>query len=219
MSDPPEKAQDAAQHNWLSKAIFPLLNSAKANLEVISPYFIPGDKGVSALRDLARRGVNVSILTNSLAATDVAAVHGAYAQYRKPLLEGRVELFELRPDPDEQDISLFGSGGASLHTKAFTVDQMSGFIGSFNFDPRSISLNTEMGVLFTNKELTEEVHGVFSEQTSPRSSYRLILQEGDLAWQDGSGAEARTLYHEPGASIWRRLTASIIGFLPIESQL
>jgi cardiolipin synthase C len=219
VSDPPEKAHDAARQNWLSKAIFPVLNSAKTSLEIISPYFIPGDEGVAALRNLAGSGVDVSILTNSLAATDVAAVHGAYARYREPLLAGDVKLFELRPELNGQDISLFGSSGASLHTKAFTVDRISGFIGSFNFDPRSISLNTEMGVLFTSMELTEEVRAVFSEQTSPRSSYRLFLKEGDIGWLDGSGAEARTLDHEPDASAWRRMTAWAIGLLPIESQL
>jgi putative cardiolipin synthase len=219
VSDPPEKASGAGETNWLTKTIFPMVRSAKSDLEIISPYFIPGDEGTRTLRDLAGGGVAVSVLTNSLAATDVAAVHGAYAHYREPLLAGGVRLFELRPEITKQDISLFGSSGASLHTKAFMVDRKSGFIGSFNFDPRSISLNTEMGVVFEHAELTEEVRAVFSEEISPQSSYRVFLEEGDLAWQDDSGAEVQTLYQEPRASIWRRMAATIVGFLPIESQL
>lgn len=125
----------------------------------------------------------------------------------------------MRPQIIAGDISLFGSSGASLHTKAFTVDSKSGFIGSFNFDPRSISLNTEMGVLFEDPALTGEVNAVFADEISPANSYRLSLQNGEIAWQDRPGATAKMLDSEPEASIWRRIAATIIGLLPIESQL
>lgn len=219
VSDPAEKANGSARESWLANAIFPVIASATSELHIISPYFIPGDQGVATLRNLVDRGAAVSILTNSLAATDVAAVHGAYASYREPLLAGGVSLHELRPRIAARDISLFGSSGASLHTKAFTVDGKSGFIGSFNFDPRSISLNTEMGVLFGDPALTREVNAVYAAEISPASSYRLSLQNGEIAWQDGSGANAKVLDSEPEASIWRRIAATIIGLLPIESQL
>ena len=219
VADPAEKANGSAQENWLANAIFPVIASATSELRIISPYFIPGDQGVTTLRNLVGGGAAVSVLTNSLAATDVAAVHGAYARYREPLLAGDVGLYELRPRRVARDISLFGSSGASLHTKAFTVDGKSGFIGSFNFDPRSISLNTEMGVLFEDPALTREVNAVFAAEISPASSYRLSLQNGAITWQDGDGANARVLDSEPEASIWRRIAATVIGLLPIESQL
>lgn len=219
VADPAEKANGSARESWLANAIFPVIASTTSELRIISPYFIPGDQGVATLRDLVGRGANVSVLTNSLAATDVAAVHGAYARYREPLLAGGVSLHELRPRIVARDISLFGSSGASLHTKAFTVDGESGFIGSFNFDPRSISLNTEMGILFENPALTGEVNAVFASEVSPASSYRLLWQKGEIAWQDGAGANAKALDSEPEASIWRRIAATIIGLLPIESQL
>jgi len=219
VADPAAKAHAAARENWLAAVIFPVINAAATELHIVSPYFIPGDQGVAALRNLIARGVAVSVLTNSLAATDVAAVHGAYAYYREPLLAGGVRLYELRPRMVPSDISLFGSSGASLHTKAFTVDGKSGFVGSFNFDPRSISLNTEMGVLFDDPALTKEVNAVFAREISPALSYRLSLDNGEIAWQDGAAASAKMLDAEPDASIWRRTAATVIGLLPIESQL
>ncbi|CAN5235874.1 phospholipase D family protein [soil metagenome] len=219
VSDPPEKAQGGGQSGWLSNVIFPALNSAAADLEIISPYFIPGDGGVERLRALAGSGVTVTILTNSLASTDVAAVHGAYAPYRKPLLEGGVKLFELRPTVPREHISLFGSSSASLHTKAFAVDRKTGFVGSFNFDPRSVSLNTEMGVIFSDRALTEEICMVFAELVSSQVSYRLSLVDGQLVWLDEQENQVQTVRREPEAGIWRRLIATLIGFLPIESQL
>jgi putative cardiolipin synthase len=219
VSDPAEKAVSAASENWLLNTIFPVVNAATSELHIISPYFIPGAQGVVALQKLAAAGTEVSVLTNSLAATDVVAVHGAYANYRLALLAAGVSLYELRPEIIRQGVSLFGSSGASLHTKAFTVDGKSGFIGSFNFDSRSISLNTEMGVLFDDPGLTTEVNGVFADQISPQSSYRVMPRTGNVVWQDGTGASARILDSEPAASIWRRITAVVIGLLPIESQL
>ncbi len=95
----------------------------------------------------------MGVITNSLAANDVVAVHGGYANYRKRLLRTGVKLYEMRPQVTQSEASLFGSSGASLHTKAFVVDDRYGFVGSFNIDPRSIDLNTEMGVLFDDVPL------------------------------------------------------------------
>ena len=219
VSDPAEKAISAARENWLLNTIFPVVNAATSELHIISPYFIPGDDGVAALQKLAAAGTKVSVLTNSLAATDVVAVHDAYANYRMLLLSAGIHLYELRPQIVRQDVALFGSKGASLHTKAFTVDGESSFIGSFNFDPRSVSLNTEMGVLFDDAALTTEVNAVFADEISPASSYKLSLQNGGIAWQNRPGASTKMLDSEPEASIWRRIAATIIGLLPIESQL
>ncbi|MGH6946584.1 MAG: phospholipase D family protein [Kiloniellales bacterium] len=219
VSDPPAKSKGMGQENWLINVIAPALNSAKSDLEIVSPYFIPGETGTSALVEMAQRGVKVAVLTNSLAATDVTAVHGAYAQYRKPIIEAGVGLFELKPYDDRSENSLFGSSGASLHTKAFTVDGRAGFIGSMNFDPRSISLNSEMGVLFEHAGLVAEVREIFADETSPQKSYRVGLDDGEIVWQDRSAGAVRTLREEPEAGVWRQLAATIIGLLPIQSQL
>ena len=130
-----------------------------------------------------------------------------------------VAIFELKPDDERSGMSLFGSKGASLHTKAFVADGETGFVGSFNFDPRSASLNTEMGVLFRQEELAREVAAVISAQTSPRASFRVRLDKGELIWTDIAANQPRELRHEPQASLRRRLVARLIGYLPIESQL
>ncbi len=219
VSDPPEKVIGAGENDWLMNVTRPMLASATTVLEIASPYFVPGEAGTSQLVGMAGRGVRVAVLTNSLAATDVTAVHGAYANYREPLIAGGVRLFELKPYDERSDNSLFGSSSASLHTKAFTVDDRAGFIGSMNFDPRSVSLNSEMGVFFEHGDLVAEVREVFAEQTSPENSYRVHIDDGEIVWQDRSAGADRTLREEPEAGLWRRLTATIIGLLPIESQL
>jgi len=219
VSDPPAKAWDPRGTGWLAERLLAILSAARCEVDLASPYFIPGSKGTRAFAALARRGVKVSVLTNSLAATDVVAVHGAYANYRKPLLESGVALYELRPEILREGPSLFGSRGASLHTKAFTVDGETGFVGSFNFDPRSASLNTEMGVIFRDPRLAEQVRAVFAQQTAPECSFRVSLKGGRLVWSDGIAGSTRELYSEPSASLSRRLAALAIGLLPIESQL
>lgn len=222
VSDPPEKAHLQRRQNWLMHDLMPVLQAGQSDVRIISPYFIPGDLGVAAFGEMVARNVTVSVLTNSLAATDVAAVHGSYANYRRKLLKVGVKLFEmkaLQPMTDPQRLSLFGSRSASLHTKAFTVDGKTGFVGSMNFDPRSASLNTEMGVVFTHPDVVADVEEIFRLETAPAASFRLSLDAGRLRWHDEEEGQRRVLRHEPEAGFIRRVTAGIIGILPIESQL
>ncbi|CZT34860.1 phospholipase D family protein [Rhizobium sp. 9140] len=221
-ADPPEKAHLERRQNWLMQELLPHITAAGQSVKIISPYFIPGADGVKALGGLVEKGVDVAILTNSLAATDVAAVHGAYANYRRKLVAAGVTLYELKAvqeATETQRISLFGSRGASLHTKAFTIDGKGAFVGSMNFDPRSASLNTEMGVLFTCPSLVADVDAIFALETHPGTSFRLSLEKGKLCWNDEAQHCSRMLEREPDAGFWRRVTAAIIGYLPIESQL
>jgi Phosphatidylserine/phosphatidylglycerophosphate/cardiolipin synthases and related enzymes len=126
-----------------------MIDQAQQDVRLISPYFIPGDEGTRYLTDLTGRGVKVKVLTNSLASTDEAAVHAGYSRYRRTLLEGGVQLYELRPAAGvEQPATSKGtSSGVSLHAKAIVVDGKLVFIGSMNMDQRSKLLNTEMGII------------------------------------------------------------------------
>lgn len=220
VSDPPEKALGHHPENWLMTVFSPLIDSTKSEIQITSPYFVPGKAGTERLCSLVTNGADVRILTNSLAATDVAAVHGGYAPYRKPLLRGGAKLYELKPDGGPHRLRLFGSGRASLHTKAFLIDGKTAFIGSFNFDPRSASLNTEMGILFECPPITERLNLLFAEETTKEMSYHLHLnKKNKIYWDYIENEKPCIAKREPESRIWRRAFAKIISWLPIQSQL
>jgi putative cardiolipin synthase len=179
---------------------------------------VPGGRGTRFLTALLRRGVKVSLLTNSLAAIDVLAVHGGYARYRKRLLQAGIELYELKRGGQEGR-SLLGSGGANLHTKAFIVDGKLTFVGSFNLDPRSANLNTEMGIFVEDPELADQLREEYGRLTNPARSWNLSLQIGQLAWRGHVEGQMGVLRSEPDAPLTRRILARILGWLPIEPHL
>lgn len=216
IADPPEKAAGRKEKEWIADAIHAHIDTARQRLTLVSPYFVPGQDGVSHLCALSKRGVEVTVLTNSLASTDVAAVHGGYAKYRAPLLDGGVRLFELRAAGRRSRLSAFGSSSASLHTKAYVFDGQEGFVGSYNFDPRSRSINTEMGVIFDCPELVREIETVFARELSYDNSYPLKINSGRLNWGESLD---RWLSREPAAGLRRRLIAALASLSPFEAQL
>jgi putative cardiolipin synthase len=221
--DPPQKAlAGVSRADTISGALSRAIERAEKNLFVISAYFVPMKAGVAFFGELRDRGVSVQILTNSLAATDVVAVHAGYAPYRKALLEIGVELFEMRPDyrfdgPARR--SEPASSRTSLHGKAFTIDDQQVFIGSFNWDPRSLDINTEMGILIHSPELAADVSGSV-KGAFPEVAYQVVLSDrGQLRWVSREGDEVVVFSREPQASIWRRLAANILRLFPIRRQL
>ena len=201
-----------------------VMASASNELLIVSPYFVPRKDGARNLIKGVARGVHTAVLTNSLAATDVAAVHTGYARQRRELLRGGVELFEMKRKADSVDgrsrISVTGSSRASLHTKAMIIDRRWVYIGSMNLDPRSAFLNTEMGVLVESPELAEQVRAQFERSTGPELSYRVVMEgkEG-LVWYDQVPDGERRLEREPDASIGRRLSVTLMRLLPIDALL
>jgi putative cardiolipin synthase len=204
-----------------------LLPEAQNELTIVSPYFVPREKGIAWLSDAAKRGVRVRILTNSLAATDVAAVHAGYAPARRPLLESGVEIYELRPRgeriEDAHSAGLFGSSQASLHAKTFTIDKRIVFVGSLNLDPRSVVLNTEIGLIIDSQELAALLNADFEELTSAALSYAVgIGTEGEsshLVWRGEEAGAPVILESEPGTSWWLRWKVGFLSLLPIQGQL
>ncbi len=196
--------------------IRPVMLGAEQDLTIISPYFVPGDRGTHALVQVAQADTRVRILTNSLAANDVAAVYGGYSKYREDLLEGGVELWELKPEPNVQAKKNTGrSGGASLHTKGLSVDGTALFVGSFNLDPRSISLNCEQGVLVNEPGLAQQFMALFDLQSSGDRAWKVELEDGDLVWSDGTQRHHST----PEASFGRKFQAWLARVFPVGSQL
>jgi len=219
-SDPPQKRRGDDRQAWLQPRLIAHLDEARAQVELISPYFVPGDNGTRRLLELRHDGLGVGVVTNSLAANDVPAVHSGYERYRPRLLDGGVELFELRRNGPKVATSLFGSSGASLHTKAFVIDNRRGFVGSFNLDPRSANLNTEMGVLFDDPALGHDLHQEYLRLASPTLSYRVQRgKNGKMQWLDGATQPPQVLDHEPEAGWWLRSITRVMSWLPIESQL
>jgi putative cardiolipin synthase len=227
VAEPPEKAKRglgarrrARAAGGIAADIADALRTAKREVRLISPYFVPGRAGVALLRELLDRGVRISVVTNSLAATDVVAVHGGYMRYRRPLLAAGVAIHELKPGPEDERASLFGSrGGAALHTKALVVDGLLAFVGSFNLDPRSATLNTEMGAFVQNPAVAREVAEEQERLMDPALSWRLELQDGRLGWCDMAQGATRIRHAEPAASWRRTAVAWLARLLPVEEQL
>ncbi|WP_127564652.1 phospholipase D family protein [Stenotrophomonas indicatrix] len=219
VSDPPMKHHRDAHDDWLVTELAQQLQSTRYKALLISPYFVPGSEGLDGLSAMAGRGAQVGVVTNSLAANDVAAVHGGYMGYRVPLLKAGVQLYELKANGQAGDGSLFGSSGASLHTKALLVDDRRGFVGSFNLDPRSAYLNTEMGVLFDDPVLGAQLRGEYLRLASPEHSWWLALDADEqLRWLQRE-PPPHWVDAEPGSSLGKRWTARVISWLPLESQL
>lgn len=219
VSDPPMKHRRDDRHDWLVTGLAHRLQASRHKALLISPYFVPGDDGLRALVALRRRGVQVGAVTNSLAANDVVAVHGGYMGYRVPLLQAGVQLYELKAHGKASSSGLFGSSGASLHTKAFVLDDRHGFVGSFNLDPRSAYVNTEMGVVFDDPVLAAQLTGEYLRLAAPEQSWWLALDGRDqVRWLDREVPPSWILA-EPDSSLSLRATARVIGWLPLQSQL
>lgn len=198
------------------------LSSAESEILLISPYFVPRKSGIEALARLEERGVDVTVVTNSLAANNQFTVHGGYAPSRKPLLRAGVEIYEVRPDVSFQGQELVAASGAkaTLHTKAFIVDRRELFIGSFNFDPRSAFINTELGVIIRSPEMAADLDDAV-EAAFPAYAWEVKLDDqGRLRWH-GAGADGQPAVHtkEPQTSWWQRFVAGFVRLLPIRGQL
>ena len=232
--DLPEKVRtdpdDRSTH--LGPELDDLLASVENDLILISPYFVPGEQGTALLRSLVERGRRVTVLTNSLAATDVPAVHAGYARYRRSLIEAGIEVYEMQPaaHADGTGRRRFGESQASLHAKTIVFDRERVLVGSMNLDPRSNLLNTEMGILIESPELARLIAD-WRDQSLPDFAWRIDLERVEPT-QSPAGVEWRLVWigreddreirrydREPDASLWARFQAIVLRILPIEHQL
>lgn len=194
-----------------------LFLNAEEELLLVSPYFIPLEEGMQLLAAKAAAGVNIHLITNSLAATDAVATHGAYADYRRPLLtHDGIAIFEVKAAPELDPKSWSLSSTSGLHAKTFIVDKRWVFIGSFNLDPRSARLNTELGVLIDSPALAQRMEKQIREQLGD-IAYQVKIEDGDLQWTDlQTGEQYRS---DPDASLWRHFLSNFFSLLPIDEQL
>lgn len=219
VSDPPAKvtmSRRDLKKVHVGAALAPMIEASQGRLSILSPYFVPGATVTARLVDAARAGKEIRVLTNSLVANDVAAVHGGYSRHRETLIAGGVRIWELKPSYGAQaNTSLIGSSGASLHTKAFVADGRTLFVGSYNLDPRSTWLNCEQGVLIDNAVLAQQLEQLFDRQTAGEHAWRVSIEAGRLQWTDST----EQLYRDPHASFARRFQAWLARFLRLDAQL
>lgn len=222
LSDDPRKGQGRAKtHNMLPQRLLSVVGQPRHQLDIISAYFVPTRAGVAQLLALVRKGVKIAILTNSLAANDVSVVHAGYAKWRKKLLRHGIALYELKPHNSPNgaihDRGITGNSGSSLHAKTFSVDAETVFIGSFNFDPRSAELNTEMGLVIESESLATHIHDNLMINLRD-SAWTLRLDErGRINWVEYPGEARETVFkYEPRTRLIQRLLVRLVWRLPIE---
>lgn len=236
LADQPEKVETRQDDPALriGPKVKQAMDGAESELLLISPYFVPSSHGVRYLTALARRGVKVRVLTNSLASTDDPAAEAGYAHARRALLAGGVQLYELQPSggprprhADAEASAGVSSTGVSLHAKAIVIDRRVVFVGSMNLDPRSKLLNTEMGVLADCPQLAAEVGQFFDQAADPHNAFRVELEQagapsatgGHLRWSWDDHGTPVTSESEPEAKVTRRLEFDVARLLPIEGLL
>ena len=219
VSDDPAKGRgEADDDTFMWPRLQRVMKPPTTELAVVSAYFVPGEAGVRYLAGLARSGVKVTVVTNSLEATDVAAVHSGYAKWRPSMLAAGVELWETKRSGADASVQprSSGSSGSSLHAKTFEIDRAQVFIGSFNVDPRSKRLNTELGFVIDSPSMATDVSEAMPARLAERA-YRLRLTpEGSIQWIERS--QGRELVHdtEPGTTFWQRFGVEMLSLLPIE---
>ena len=231
--DPPDKAlnPDKSPSDLLVGQLAGLWIDPTRRALIVSPYFVPGPMGMAYFRYWRHTGVDITVLTNAYSASDVPLVHAGYANYREGLLEAGIRLYELKPVAEPiggrlRDLSR-GSSRASLHAKTFVFDDTHVFIGTFNFDPRSALLNTEMGIVVHSPELARRVTAIADDAMRPERSYALELDirtedhqvTRHLLWHDRHQGSARTQTEEPETSPVQRGLLRVLQSLPIEQHL
>jgi putative cardiolipin synthase len=215
--DPSTKlAAETRQASPVIQRLVELAQQSEHEILIENAYFIPGTLGVDALSRLPQRNVTVKVLTNSLASNDAGVSHAGYKNYRKALLAADIDLYELRADAAlRSDFEFSAVQLAGLHSKATTFDRRIAFIGSFNLDPRSTFINTEIGLLIHDRGFTEELAQSMESSMQAENAWRLQLNnQGKLRWHSGK-VERR----EPPASLSKRFTAWLLALLPLEGQL
>src|ERR1700722_7971820 len=198
-----------------------LMRSARQELIVISPYFVPGNDGVALFAKLVSEGVHIRILTNSMASTDSPVVHHGYARYRVALLKLGVELSEVRPKLGQKRVRFhpFRSSIASLHAKALVIDQKTVFIGSMNMDARSARTNSELGLVIRSTEIARQVTSLLDD-ISVDGSYKLDLDANNrIVWSSGDPGATREWHTDPETTGTQRFAPKLLAPFATEELL
>ena len=228
VADHPDKALGQAKdQQLLFSQVLKIMGEPKQHMELVSAYFVPTQRGTEYLSKLSNNGIKVRVLTNSLVANDVAVVHSFYSKYRKPLLQNGVQLYEFKPNIERTKrtwyeiatgsvISVKGKNRSSLHAKFFDVDGKV-FIGSFNFDPRSAYLNTEVGLVVESDQLQNQITALLAQHLL-QVAYQLKLDSnGNIVWYEHKqNGEIVKHYRDPESTKFQRFTMNFLSYFPVE---
>jgi cardiolipin synthase C len=200
--------------------VFEAIRSAKEEVTASSPYFVPGQLSLEMFRELRGRGVKVTVMTNSLASTDEPIVHIGYAAHREELLRMGIDLYELSSSrlKDNKRPFLFGKSLGRLHAKLVVIDKKRLFIGSMNLDPRSATINTELGAMIDSPPLARELLRIIDIDRL-QSAYRVRLNPNGsgLQWLSSDGEKEMILTKEPDSTPWLRIKSWLLSpFVPVE---
>jgi len=196
------------------------IGDIEKELFVVTPYFVLTKDNIEGFRDLRNRNVDITVFTNSLASNNHSVSHSGYAPKRKKLLEMGVKLYEVRanrsiPSDESKGVQ---DAKATLHAKAFVVDRKKVFIGSFNWNQRSINLDTELGVIIHSPKIATEL---VERATAaiPTATFEVFLNDKNkLRWRGYDDGQEVILTKEPQTSFWRRFNAGFLRIVP-DSQL
>ena len=225
-ADPPEKllamTPKIAFEMSVTNDVMMQVWHAKSDLVLTSPYMIPGETGMQSFLNLERDHVKVTVITNSLAATDEPLVHTGYSRYRERMLKAGVDLYELSPTRTQHTkrLGMFGSSLGRLHAKTAVIDKKIIFIGSMNLDPRSASTNTEFGMFIDSPALAKELLRVINI-SKLESAYRVRLapKTSQLQWLTLEDDKEVILSAEPESSFWLRVHNMLLGWFVPEKLL
>ena len=215
------------QQELLISQLAPYIKKAADEFILVSPYFVPGKRGADGLCKLSEQGVNIKVLTNSLVSNDVAAVHTGYMRHRKQLLRCGVQLYELNEQLKKVQGKVFtwlpGLSKSSLHAKTMALDHKAMFVGSFNFDQRSLHINNEIGILFYEPNIAGKAMANF-DRNIEKVAFRVELIKSEngkesLRWTGKEDGKEVVFDDEPYASFWQKLSVNLMRVLPIDSML
>lgn len=211
--------EEGSQPVQMAKELSRVGRQTEKEMFIITPYFVPTDRGIETFREVIVRGAKVRILTNSLASNDVVVTNTAYKRYRRKLLDAGVELYELRADAEGRSLHNTDPVEAEwigLHSKAAIFDREKVYVGTMNFDPRSMIQNTEVGLLVESPKLAAQLQTAFERDLLPQNSWRIELDEEErIVWKSSAG----TRYSQPAKNLWQRIQDWLLPAALIEEQL
>ena len=230
--DSPDKRdieQRQERGRLMSEAVEQEIGQAREEALLLSPYFVPSNRELSLLQTQAGRNTTVKVLTNSLEAAPSLPAQSGYDKLRKQLIRSGVKLYEVRARLD----SLRGSGQSrgvskygnyALHAKLYVFDRRRCFIGSWNYDQRSLRINTEMGLLIDNAALAGDMARRFDAMTAPGAAYQVLLENDSsgkpqLVWETEIDHQPLRLFKEPSRGWWQRGREKLLALVPLQPEL